>query len=216
MTSAIGTAGIMPIPGFYQTGLDALLAFTPYVATVVCAALAGWAMAAAMRGRSRENLQPLLIVIPALTAELLTFRYGFEPELLQGGVLCFALLYASVSDISTREVPDYIPVFIAVAALIGREPDDLLFMLCSAVIISLPQLAIALLKPGSYGGGDIKIMAACAFLLGLGRGLTAILIGLLLAVLCTAIVRKARRQPMKAGFPLVPYLSVGSMIAYFL
>ena len=59
-------------------------------------------------------------------------------------------------------------------------------------------------------------MASGAFLLGLSRGLTAIITGLLLAVVCTALVRKIRKQAMKASFALVPYLSAGILLAYFI
>ena len=72
------------------------------------------------------------------------------------------------------------------------------------------------MRPGSYGGADIKIMAACTFLLGLGKGLTAVILGLLLAIVCTVIIRKINRQSMKESFALVPYLAVGSMLAFFL
>ena len=89
-------------------------------------------------------------------------------------------------------------------------------MLLAAVAVTIPQLAAAVMKPGSYGGADIKIMAASAFLLGLSRGLAAIIMGLLLALICTAIVRKLRKQAMGASFALAPYLSAGILLAYFL
>ena len=130
--------------------------------------------------------------------------------------LCLALLYASAADIRTREVPDCLPVVIAVAALIGRTPDELPLMVLAATVVTIPQLAVAIMRPGSYGGADIKIMTAGAFLLGLSRGLTAIIVGLLIAITCTLFVRKIKKQTLKASFALVPYLSVGILFAYFI
>lgn len=185
----------------------------PYFLSMLCAGLIGWALMTVFR-HNYGTKQPLLILIPVMVMVVLPLRFGFGPELLQGGVLCFAILYAACLDSLTREVPDYIPVLIAVAALIGREPSNLPVLLLSAVIITIPQLAIAIIKPKSYGGADIKIMAACAFLLGLRKGLAAIVIGLLLAVVCTTITRRVKKQPMGDGIALVPYLAIGSMLAY--
>lgn len=195
--------------GVWETGLPCFL-------FVLCTAMIGWAMAEAFRKRYGGPGSPWLILLPTLASALLLWRHGFEPELLQGTVLCLALLYASAADIRTREVPDSLPVIIAVAALIGRTPEEIPLMILAAVAVTIPQLAAAVMKPGSYGGADIKIMAAGAFLLGLSRGLAAIMAGLLLAVVCTALVRKIRKQAMKASFALAPYLSAGILLAYFI
>ena len=204
---------MLPVPEM-ETGLPA--ACLPVILTVIAAILLGWAVAAVFRKQYGGAIQPWLVALPMLASALLLWRYGFGPELLQGMVLCLALLYASAADIRTREVPDSLPEIIAVAALIGRTPAELPIMLLAAVAVTIPQLAAAVMKPGSYGGADIKIMASGAFLLGLSRGLTAIITGLLLAVVCTALVRKIRKPAMKASFALVPYLSAGILLAYFI
>ena len=204
---------MLPVPEM-EMGLPA--ACLPVILTIIAAVLLGWVVAAVFRKQYGGAIQPWLVALPMLASALLLWRYGFGPELLQGMVLCLALLYASAADIRTREVPDSLPVIIAVAALIGRMPAELPIMLLAAVAVTIPQLAAAVMKPGSYGGADIKIMAAGAFLLGLSRGMTAIIVGLLLAVVCTALARKIRRQSMKAGFALAPYLSAGILLAYFI
>ena len=204
---------MLPVPEM-ETGLPA--ACLPVILTVIAAILLGWAVAAVFRKQYGGAIQPWLVALPMLASALLLWRYGFGSELLQGMVLCLALLYASAADIRTREVPDCVPVTIAVAGLIGRTPEEIPLMILAAVAVTIPQLAAAVMKPGSYGGADIKIMASGAFLLGLSRGLAAIIAGLLLAVVCTALVRKIRKQTMKASFALAPYLSAGILLAYFI
>lgn len=204
---------MLPVPEM-ETGLPA--ACLPVILTIIAAVLLGWVVAAIFRKQYGGAIQPWLVALPMLASALLLWRYGSGSELLQGMVLCLALLYASAADIRTREVPDSLPVIIAVAALIGRTPVELPIMLLAAVAVTIPQLAAAVMKPGSYGGADIKIMASGAFLLGLSRGMTAIIVGLLLAVVCTALARKIRKQAMKASFALVPYLSAGILLAYFI
>ena len=203
----------LPVP---DVETESLAACMPTFLVMLCAGMLGCLMAAVLRKQYGGSMRPWLIALPMLASALLLWRYAFGPELLQGTVLCLALLYASAADIHTREVPDSLPIIIAVAALIGRTPAELPFMFLAAVVVTIPQLAAAVIKPGSYGGADIKIMAAGAFLLGLSRGLTAIIVGLLLGVICTTVVRKLRRQTTKASFALVPYLSAGILLAYFI
>lgn len=191
-------------------------AFIHFISVFICACLLGWAVASVFRDKYGGRINPLFILLPGLVSILLPLRFEFGPKLIKGLFLCLALLYASCADLRAREVPDCVPVLIAVSALIGTELYKLPLMLFTALIITLPQFAIAILKPGSYGGADIKIIAACTFLLGLGRGLIAIVAGLLLAVICTIIFRRAKKQSIKKGFALVPYLAFGSMLAYFI
>ena len=199
-------------------GIDpgALWSVVPYLGTALCAGLLGWVLAACFRQRYGGQRSLLFLLLPAAFAALAQLRFGLGAELLRGVVLCLALLYASGADIRTREVPDCLSVTIAVAALIGRVLGELPVLLVETALLTIPQLAAAILRPGSYGGADIKLMAACTFLLGLGKGLTAVILGLMLAIVCTVIIRRINRQSMKESFALVPYLSAGSMLAFFL
>ena len=188
----------------------------PYLAVACITALLGWAVAVVIKKKFGGELSPWNILLPCAVSVLTAIRFGFGTELIQGIILSLVLLFAANSDIRTREVSDTIPVMIAITALIGAELSDIPMMLLAAVLITLPQLAIAVIKPGTYGGADIKLMAACAFLLGIGKGLFAIVAGLLLAVLCTVIVRKVKKQSVKASFALIPYLAIGCMTAFFI
>ena len=126
------------------------------------------------------------------------------------------LLWASVSDIRTRQVPDKVSVIIAVISLIGVNPADIWEMCWQGLAVAAPLIIAALLKPGSVGGADIKIMAASAFLLGFHRGLAALCIGLALGVIGTTVFRKVKKMSVKDSFPLVPYLAAGCAIAFIL
>jgi len=220
LNTALG-AGIIIPPHIYPPTLPILdpsiaLACLPYVITAIVAALLGWLMAYAIQKIFGGKRNLLNIILPPLILVLISIRFGFGTELLQGSILCFLLLFASNFDIHTREVPDSVSIMVAITALIGKELADIPTMLIAAVLITLPQLAIAIIKPNTYGGADIKLMAACALLLGFEKGLIAIIVGLLLAVICTVITRKMKNQSLKDPFALIPYLAAGSMLAYFI
>lgn len=116
------------------------------------------------------------------------------------------LLFAAWYDFTTHTVPDYVPVLILMIGLLGVEFVPALLGL---ILVPLPFLVAALIKEGSIGGGDIKLMGACGFVLGVTRGYLALILGLSLAVMCQSVLAKKKDK----GFAMVPYLTVGCLLA---
>ena len=132
-------------------------------------------------------------------------------------ILLTLLLYASVRDIKTREVPDSIPVMLLILGFVDTDIERFPSMLLGMILIFLPQFVSALINPSkALGGADIKLSSAAAFLLGAQRGLFALIVGLTLAVVIMPIIRKVRKLPKNQPFPLVPFLSVGIIAGYFI
>jgi len=127
-----------------------------------------------------------------------------------------ALIYASVQDIRTREVGDYVHVIIAVIALLGLDRAILPAMLMGAAVSAFPLFIAGVVKPGCIGGADIKLMAASGLILGAERGVIALIIGLSLGAGCTFLYRKIKKTDLAVPFPLVPYLSAGCVVAYLI
>ena len=166
--------------------------------------------------RFGKGRQLLRILTPTAGAALLLLRFGYTLAALKGCIFMLLLFYASVSDLKTREVADSVSLMIGLTALIGITASHLPGMLLAAVVITLPQLAIAVMKPGTYGGADIKLMAAGAFLLGMVKGLLALVTGLGMAVVLTLLIRRIRKRDTKEPFALVPFLSAGCFLAYLI
>lgn len=171
--------------------------------------------------KSKENLND-----PKMVPALLTFigvglalllLHGVTLVSVKGMILCIILMWASISDIAKHEVPDFITVSILILAFVEFEPTNLLSMVVGAVIIFVPQLLVSILRPArAVGGADIKISAALGFLLGAEKGLFAVIIGLIVAVITILIVRKIKKEPNKEPFALVPFLSFGAMLAFII
>ena len=132
-------------------------------------------------------------------------------------VLLGILLYASIKDMREHEVPDTVWKLIAVLGLVNISVCDLPSMLLGAALVFLTQVIPAVINTEkAMGGADIKISTACAFLLGAGRGLAAFIIGLTLFVIVVPIIRRIRKLPKNEPFPMVPFLSVGTIAAYLI
>lgn len=132
-------------------------------------------------------------------------------------ILLGILLYASIKDMREHEVPNTVWKLIAVLGLVNIELHDLPSMFLGAALVFLPQIIPAVVNPEkAMGGADLKISTACAFLLGAGRGLAAFIIGLTLFVIVVPILRKVRHEKNGEPFPMLPFLSVGTIAAYLM
>lgn len=97
--------------------------------------------------------------------------------------------------------------------------------LLSALLLSVPMLAADVRKPGSFGGADIKLGFAGAFMLPFKDGLEAFYVSFLLAAVLVIWWKYRKRQEREqksemnssalpvssAAFPLAPCLSVGML-----
>lgn len=132
-------------------------------------------------------------------------------------ILLTLLLYASVMDIKTREVPNPVSGMLLILGLVDKDIDQLPSMIIGALLVFLPQFVSALINPSkALGGADIKISSSAAFLLGVQRGLFALIVGLTLAVIVMPIIMNFRKLPKYQPFPLIPFLSVGIVAGYFI
>lgn len=141
----------------------------------------------------------------AVTAVLLCL-YGFTPMALRYILFCALLIIAGVFDGMTREIPDCLHLLIAIVGLIGFQPVPALL---GFVLVPLPFL-IAALKTEKMGGGDVKLMAACGFALGVTGGVWMMIWGLILALLWNAAFGRG-----KNSFPLAPFLAAGGFLVMF-
>lgn len=134
--------------------------------------------------------------------------------ILKGALLCLAFGYGSYMDIRTREIPDLVPVIILMTGFIGFSP---LFSIAGLLVAGLPFLLAALLG-GGMGGGDIRLMAACGFVLGTWGGMLQTILGLALAVVFTFIraAAKGKTVERRVKIPLVPFLSAGGILSYLI
>lgn len=167
-------------------------------------------------GYNKESKKiPIYHCISIILVSSLLIAFGWSIELLKGIILLQILLYASVSDIQTHEVKDFISVLIFITGFIGVTLSDIPMMLFSGLAIGGALLICAMVSGNRLGGADVKLSAACAFLLGFSKSIAGLVIGLFLAIICNIYFSHKNKTKGKA-FPLVPYLSIGFMAMYFI
>ncbi len=154
---------------------------------------------------------------------LTVHRFGTESGLLtlQGAVIfafCCILYVIAVIDYDTQTIYDRFHVLIlllAVAEIFLVPSHSIRDRLIGAVIISVPMLILALLIPGAFGGGDIKLMAVSGLFLGTAATVVAMFLGVVLGGSYGAVMLKTEKLGKKDKFAFGPYLAVGLGIAAF-
>ena len=77
-------------------------------------------------------------------------------QIIKAIILLALLLYASVMDIKTREVPDSVSVMLLILGLVDVSIKEIPQMLLGMVLVFMPQLISALINPSkALGGADI-------------------------------------------------------------
>jgi leader peptidase (prepilin peptidase) / N-methyltransferase len=175
-----------------------------------------------LRGRCRHcdaRISPVYPVVEAVTAILVVACfavYGLTAYAVLAAGFCAVLVALSAIDAGERIVPNRIVVPAAGVVLVAHTAiDPSLAWLAWALIAATGLFLVVLAYPKGLGMGDVKL----ALLLGamLGAAVTvALMLGLFAALVPAAVlVSRHGASARKMGVPLVPFLSLGAVIALF-
>lgn len=129
-------------------------------------------------------------------------------------IIIIILLAITVVDFRKMEIPDslvlaLIPLAIA-SAFDGRS---IVHRIIGIFIVSVPMAVLALVIDSSFGGGDIKLIAVCGFLLGYDRTLAAMFIAILLGGTVATVLLLLGKKDKSAHIPFGPYICAGVIAA---
>lgn len=157
-----------------------------------------------------------------LFSVLFLFRFsGVSEKAVLGMVLFLIFQYASAGDIRTHEVDHFIHVMVLIAGLAFTTPTSFPMKLLGAVVLFVPSFLTVFIGASAFGGADIKFMGAVGFVLGPWCGVLGTIFGgfaaLLVDILSGAKKKTDAGKKAKSGpIPLIPYLSFGFLLSYFL
>ena len=128
------------------------------------------------------------------------------------------LTAVSLIDLETSTIPN--PLIIALAppaiAAIWLIPEVTpLSHIIGLFAIALPMLLLTLLIKGAFGGGDIKLMAVCGFLLGWQQTLLAFFIALLIGGTIAAFLLITKQRKRGQHMVFGPALCIGITTSLF-
>ena len=147
--------------------------------------------------------------------------YAFGGETAQAAlafVVLGILTVVALMDMDTLEIYDRFPVLLfvcGIAAHILIPSLGIKSRLIGCVIVSVPMLLLALIVPGGFGGGDIKLMFGAGFFLGAKLTVVAAFIGILLGGGFGALLLAQKKANRKSQLAFGPFLCIGIAIAMF-
>ena len=132
---------------------------------------------------------------------------------IKGLLFAALLIYAVYTDIKKREIDNWVCVCILIISLIANAGS-----FTGLVLTALPFFIPALIKGGSIGGGDVKLMGSCGAVLGVGGGVLQIIIGLTIASVygLSVLITKGCKAYKKTAIPLAPFLCVGGVLSFII
>ncbi len=132
----------------------------------------------------------------------------------------FGLLFrAAWVDFKTMRIPDRINLALFVSGILSVfavPGPDVRERLLGMAVVSVPMLIVALLTPGGFGGGDIKLMACSGLFLGWEGNVLAALVGVFAGGVCGLILLLTGKAGRKDAFPFGPFLCGGIVTAFVL
>ena len=138
---------------------------------------------------------------------------------------CILLLYdtflvmLAIEDLKIRKIRNRYPMAILLLSLVSTFVFGNISVLSRSfgmLIVSIPMLFLALWIPGSFGGGDVKLVFACGVFLGCELLLKGTAIALFLAGIYSIWLICIKKEKRNVQFALGPFLSVGYIISAFL
>jgi leader peptidase (prepilin peptidase)/N-methyltransferase len=170
---------------------------------------------------------PLIEALTGALYVLLYVRFGIGWPLLVYLALVSLLIVISLIDIRHMEIPDGLIIaglVVGAAQLIASIFTPYFDAWHSYVIGffagGLPLLLIALfcayiLKKDGMGGGDIKLMAFCGFIIGWRLVITAYLIGIVAGAVFGMVLMALKKKNRSDAIPFGPFLSLGVVVSVF-
>jgi prepilin signal peptidase PulO-like enzyme (type II secretory pathway) len=132
------------------------------------------------------------------------------------GVFVAMLAVITVTDLRRRVIPNrvlLVAVAVGLPLLASADPGALPGRLTAALVAGGAFLALALVRPGGFGMGDVKLIAVMGLFLGdavVGAVLVALLAGSLLGL---ALIARHGPAAAKSTIPFGPFLALGALLA---
>jgi len=159
------------------------------------------------------------LMAPWMPFDIPTYAFALIAAIMVFALLC-VLVVVTFIDADTMEIPNSLPIWVAALGLasIFFGPTHWIPWynhLIGAFAISVPMFLLAFFIVGSFGFGDVKLMAAAGLFLGWQLALVATFIGVLFGGAYGIYVLATRKKGRKEHFAFGPSLCAGIAISIF-
>lgn len=166
-----------------------------------------------------SKIYPFGELLTASAYTIVVWSYGLSVEALIHIITITVLIWATVSDLETMEIPDRYVVIGLLAVLplrlmIAQSKEEIIFYLVGAVVCF--AVLFVLLLVGGMGGADVKLYALIGLTIGLYGGLVSIFYASFVAVIYHLPSMINKKVEGKTAVPFVPFITVGVLMTYIM
>lgn len=166
---------------------------------------------------------PIVQLITGILFMLLYSKFEFSMNFIIYAFILSLLVIIAFIDLDTKIIPDILVVLILIGAiiyeismiLVYNSFGNLLDNIFGLAIGGLLFLIIFVLSKGGIGGGDIKLMAALGFILGVPKILLNIFLSFLLGAIASIILLSLGIRKKKDYIPFGPFIVLSFIITLF-
>lgn len=172
---------------------------------------------------------PLVELLAAALSTLIYLQHGATLGYVFWFLVWMTLLFTAIYDIRHTIIPQSCSILLAVLAVASlmvsfdtlQPLQPALWALLSGPVLALPLFLISLVSKGTWmGWGDSALELSLGWLLGIGAGLTALMLafwsGAIVGILLLVASRlKFFRYTIRSEIPFAPFLVLGAALAHF-
>jgi len=163
-------------------------------------------------------IHPIIEFIGGALFVLSFHVFGLTLELAAAWIIILVLLCESISDMNEQIVIDRVWIIGIIPLILIRviQSNFLNYLLSASVMFVLlfliAYVASKILKKEALGGGDIKLYLFIGFALTIEKSFLSLFLASIIALIYSMIKGKGK----ESYIPLVPFITLGVFISYFL
>lgn len=161
---------------------------------------------------------PFVELLMGLLGLFAVYKFGFTINTIVVFYILFFLVAISFIDWDTMEIPNSLHLWLilpCIVSVIFFDDISIAQRVIGCFAISLPMFIVSNFVEGAFGGGDIKLMFVCGFILGWKLTLLAAFIGVLTCGIYAVYLLITKKAHTNQHCVFGPFLSFGIAISIF-
>lgn len=137
-----------------------------------------------------------------------------SPDKIFTFIVLLLVAAAAVKDFKARQIPDTVNIlivvigFIKIVVLTEMRKSSIVGFVCAAVLMTICKL---LMKDG-LGAGDVKLISALGFFLGINRFIPFMVITSLVSAIAAVVMVILKKMKKNDSLPFAPFVLVGYIL----
>lgn len=166
---------------------------------------------------------PMIELLNAIIYLLLFYKFNLSIDFIFYALIASTLIVVTIIDLKEMIIPDSLVITLLVLSILHKATNYIIHKTPINIIDSLGALLIAggifllivILSRGGMGGGDVTLIGALGFILGIKYITLTIFLSFVLGGLISVFLLATKLKTRKDPVPFGPFIVLGFMITLF-